>query len=619
MNQDNKKAPKFNIIYGMLIFFLVYSIFGSLFGKEEAITTIPEFEDQVRKGIVTQVVINEGSIGSDVSFSFETSDLPDLNDYNQKKAKAKVKVLTVHYPAAFLGQLKKLLDDNNVEYSSKAVTRGFFSFLLSWLPLLLIIGVWLYMSKRSGMMGKGGALSMGKSKAKLLGDNVNTTFEDVAGIDEIKPEVEDIIEFLKDPWNFSKLGARVPKGILLVGAPGTGKTLLAKALAGESGVPFFSMSGSEFVEMFVGVGASRVRDLFAQAKERSPSIIFIDELDAVGRHRGAGLGGGHDEREQTLNQLLVEMDGLEENNYAIIIAATNRPDVLDKALLRPGRFDRQVVVPIPDVKGREAILKVHAKKIPVLAKDVDLVKIAKGTPGFTGADLENLLNEAALHAGRKKSEKVTNADVEYAQEKIMMGVENKSRVISPQEKKIIAYHEAGHTLVAKLTPGADPVHKVSIISRGSALGVTLQLPEQDRLLHTKESLTTLVKILLGGRVAEEIVLKDISTGAQNDLERLTDVVKNMVTKWGMSELGVRTFGKQDDEVFLGRDIGLAQQRDYSDKAAEEIDSQIKIIIKEQYGVVMGLIESNLEILHGISDALMEKETLKEEEINAFFD
>ncbi|MEK7712648.1 MAG: ATP-dependent zinc metalloprotease FtsH, partial [Nitrospirota bacterium] len=419
--------------------------------------------------------------------------------------------------------------------------------------------------------------SFGKSKAKLMSDKaVKINFADVAGIEEAKEEVQEIIDFLKSPQKFSKLGGKIPKGVLLVGAPGTGKTLLAKAIAGEAGVPFFSISGSDFVEMFVGVGASRVRDLFEQAKKSAPCIIFIDEIDAVGRHRGAGIGGGHDEREQTLNQLLVEMDGFEGNAGVIILAATNRPDVLDPALLRPGRFDRQVVVPVPDVKGRLEIIKVHTKNIP-LDENVKLEVIARGAPGFTGADLANLVNEAALLAARKSKSNVDMSDFEFAKDKVLMGVERKSMIISDEEKKNTAYHEAGHTLVAKLTPGTDPIHKVSIIPRGRALGVTQQLPIDDRYTYSKDYLLKTLEVLLGGRAAEEIALKHMTTGAGNDLERATELARRMVTEWGMSEkLGPLTFGKKDEQIFLGREI--ARHKDYSEKTATDIDEEVKRLV-----------------------------------------
>ncbi|HXC92841.1 MAG TPA: ATP-dependent zinc metalloprotease FtsH, partial [Geobacteraceae bacterium] len=437
-------------------------------------------------------------------------------------------------------------------------------------------------------------------------------FEDVAGIEEAKEELEEIIQFLKDPKKFTRLGGRIPKGVLLMGPPGTGKTLLARAIAGEAGVPFFSISGSDFVEMFVGVGASRVRDLFVQGKKSAPCIIFIDEIDAVGRHRGAGLGGGHDEREQTLNQLLVEMDGFESNEGVILIAATNRPDVLDPALLRPGRFDRQVVVPRPDVKGREMILKVHAKKVP-LAADVNLELMARGTPGFSGADLSNAVNEAALLAARRNKEKVEMIDFDDAKDKVLMGVERRSMVISEEEKNSTAYHEAGHTLVAKLLPGTDPIHKVSIIPRGRALGVTMQLPIEDKHSYTKESLLDRIAVLMGGRAAEEIIFSTMTTGAGNDIERATEMARKMVCEWGMSEkLGPVSFGKKDEQIFLGRE--MAMHKNFSEATAVEIDNEIRRIVDQNYARVKALLTDNVEILHRISRALVEKENLTGAEV-----
>jgi len=466
---------------------------------------------------------------------------------------------------------------------------------------------------RQMQTGGNKALSFGKSRARLVSDkSVKVTFADVAGVEEAKMEVQEIIDFLKDPQKFSKLGGKIPKGVLLVGSPGSGKTLLARAIAGEAGVPFFSISGSDFVEMFVGVGASRVRDLFEQAKKNAPCIVFIDEIDAVGRHRGAGLGGGHDEREQTLNQLLVEMDGFEGNEGVIIIAATNRPDVLDPALLRPGRFDRQVVVPIPDVKGREAILKVHTRKIP-LDEHVSLDVIARGTPGFSGADLANLVNEAALLAARMSKSKVEMSDFEFAKDKVLMGVERRSMIISEEEKKNTAYHEAGHALVAKLTPGTDPIHKVSIIPRGRALGVTQQLPLDDRYTYSRDYLLNALKVLMGGRAAEKIALHHMTTGAGNDLERATDLARRMVTEWGMSEkLGPLTFGKKDEQIFLGREI--AKHKDYSEKIAEEIDEEVRNMVTWAYEEAKSLLTENFEILDTFAKTLLEKETMDRLEI-----
>ncbi|GIW39709.1 MAG: ATP-dependent zinc metalloprotease FtsH [Candidatus Binatia bacterium] len=484
---------------------------------------------------------------------------------------------------------------------------------VQWFPMLLLIGVWIFFMRQM-QIGGGKAMAFGKSRAKLLSENQQrVTFDDVAGIDEAKEEVQEIIAFLKDPKKFTRLGGRIPKGVLVVGAPGTGKTLLAKAIAGEAGVPFFSISGSDFVEMFVGVGASRVRDLFVQGKKNAPCIIFIDEIDAVGRHRGAGLGGGHDEREQTLNQLLVEMDGFESNEGVILIAATNRPDVLDPALLRPGRFDRRVVVPRPDVKGREGILRVHLRRVPI-DDDVDIGLLARGTPGFAGADLENLVNEAALLAARQNKDKVSMADFEKAKDKVLMGSERKSMIISLEERRNTAYHEAGHALVAKLIPGADPVHKVTIIPRGMALGVTQQLPIDERHTYSKEYLEARLAINFGGRAAEEIALGHQTTGAGDDLEKATDLARRMVCEWGMSEkLGPMTFGKKEEQIFLGRDF--TQVQDYSEQTAVEIDNEVRRILMTAYERAKTLLCENRELLDRIAEALLEKESLDGAEID----
>ncbi len=479
--------------------------------------------------------------------------------------------------------------------------------LVSWFPMILLIAVWIFFMRQM-QAGGGKAFSFGRSKARLINDQTKkVTFKDVAGVEEAKEEVQEIVDFLKNPQKFTKLGGKIPKGVLLVGPPGTGKTLLAKAIAGEAGVPFFSISGSEFVEMFVGVGAARVRDLFQQAKRSAPCIIFIDEIDAVGRYRGAGLGGGHDEREQTLNQLLVEMDGFDASEGVILIAATNRPDVLDPALLRPGRFDRQVIVPMPDVRGREEILKVHAKNVP-LAENVDLSVIARGTPGFSGADLANLVNEAALLAARKGKEKVEMDDFEEAKDKVLMGKERKSMVISEEEKKLTAYHEAGHALVAKLLPGSDPVHKVSIIPRGKALGVTQQLPMDEKYTYSKKYLLTRLAVLLGGRAAEEIIFNDYTTGAGNDLAQATELVRKMVCNWGMSEkIGPVTFGRREEHIFLGKE--LVQSRDYSEETARAIDEEIKNTVSRTYHEVKNLLTKHIDLLHKIAGLLLEKETI----------
>ncbi|MBI5559928.1 MAG: ATP-dependent metallopeptidase FtsH/Yme1/Tma family protein [Deltaproteobacteria bacterium] len=495
----------------------------------------------------------------------------------------------------------------------EADTPGWGTILVSWFPMLLLIGIWVFFMRQM-QAGGGKAMSFGKSRARLLTESQHVyTFKDVAGIDEAKEEVSEIIDFLKAPKKFTKLGGRIPKGVLLVGAPGTGKTLLAKAIAGEAGVPFFSISGSDFVEMFVGVGASRVRDLFVQGKKNAPCIIFIDEIDAVGRHRGAGLGGGHDEREQTLNQLLVEMDGFESSEGVIIVAATNRPDVLDPALLRPGRFDRTVVVPKPDIRGRHEILKVHTFKTP-LDEDVELETIARGTPGFSGADISNLVNEAALLAVRRGKEKVGEAEFDDAKDKLLMGKERKSMIISEEEKKSTAYHEAGHTLAARLIPGTDPIHKVSIIPRGMALGVTQQLPIDERHTYSKEYLMDSIAVLMGGRAAEELVLNHFTTGAGNDIEKATEIARKMVCEWGMSEkLGPLTFGKKEEHIFLGKE--MAQSRDFSEQTARDIDSEIKKTVNDSYLRARGLLSDKIDVLHEVAKALLEKEVLDEGEIN----
>jgi len=511
--------------------------------------------------------------------------------------------------------LVKTLRSKNVKITAKPLDENpwYMTLLVSWLPMLLLIGVWIFFMRQM-QAGGGKAMSFGKSRAKLLTESggQKVTFADVAGIEEAKEELQEIIAFLRDPKKFTRLGGRIPKGVLLVGPPGTGKTLLARAIAGEAGVPFFSISGSDFVEMFVGVGAARVRDLFIQGKKSAPCIIFIDEIDAVGRHRGAGLGGGHDEREQTLNQLLVEMDGFEANEGLILVAATNRPDVLDPALLRPGRFDRQVVVPKPDAKGREQILGVHTKKIP-LAEDVKLEILAKGTPGFTGADLANLCNEAALHAASQGLQKVTMDCFESAKDKVMMGRERRSMIISDEEKTSTAYHEAGHAIVATLSPGADPIHKVSIIPRGMALGVTQQLPIDERHTYSKDYLMSTVTILMGGRVAEELVRGELTTGAGNDIERATFIARKMVCEWGMSEkMGPVTFGQKQDLIFLGRD--MTRQQDYSEATARDIDQEVRGIVNTCYERARNILRTNIHVLHQVAKTLLEKEVVDGAEI-----
>lgn len=514
-------------------------------------------------------------------------------------------------------ELIPMLRQSGVDIAVKAPdeTPWYLSIFISWFPMLLLIGVWIFFMRQMQMGGgKGGALSFGKTRAKLQGEGeVKVTFKDVAGIDEAKEDLEEIVDFLRDPQKFTKLGGRIPKGVLLTGAPGTGKTLLAKAIAGEAQVPFFTISGSDFVEMFVGVGASRVRDLFNQGKKNAPCIIFIDEIDAVGRHRGAGLGGGHDEREQTLNQLLVEMDGFEANDGVIIIAATNRPDVLDPALLRPGRFDRQVIVPVPDIKGRQMILEIYGKKTK-MAAEVDMAVIARGTPGFSGADLENLVNEAALMAARKGKEEIDADQLELAKDKIMMGAERRSMIINDDEKEITAYHEAGHALVAHLLPGTDPIHKVTIIPRGRALGLTMQLPIDEKHTHAKKFLLNSISILFGGRVAEKIIFDEITTGAGNDIERASELARKMVCEWGMSdELGPLSYGKKEEQIFLGREI--SRHRDYSEDTARKIDDAVKKIIIEANDRVTQLLTDNRDILERIAKDLLERETIILEDMN----
>jgi cell division protease FtsH len=489
----------------------------------------------------------------------------------------------------------------------------YITLLVSWLPMLLLIGVWIFFMRQM-QSGGGKAMAFGKSRAHLVTDkSKKVTFADVAGVEEAKAELEEVIDFLRDPKKYTKLGGRIPKGLLLVGQPGTGKTLLARAIAGEADVPFMSISGSDFVEMFVGVGASRVRDLFTQGKKNAPCIIFIDEIDAVGRHRGAGLGGGHDEREQTLNQLLVEMDGFESSEGVILVSATNRPDVLDPALLRPGRFDRQVVVPLPDVKGREKILEVHARKVP-LAEDVDFAVIARGTPGFSGADIENLVNESVLYAARFDKEKVNMSDFEYAKDKVMMGTERKSMVISEEEKKNTAYHETGHALVARMLPGTDPIHKVTIIPRGMALGLTQQLPVDEKHTYPREYLLKSIMILLGGRAAEELILKDFTTGAGNDIERATNLARKMVCEWGMSDqMGPLSYGKKEEQIFLGREF--ATHKDYSEDTARMIDQEVSRIVMTGYEDAKKILSDHMDLLNRIAAELLEKEVINGQELD----
>ena len=509
---------------------------------------------------------------------------------------------------------ERVWEKNNIIIIANEPTVSFFDYLIQFSPWLLIIFFWFFIMRRmQGGGGQNGIFSFAKSKAKIISpDKPKTTFKDVAGCDEAKVELQEIVDFLKKPLKFKKIGAKIPRGALLLGPPGTGKTLLAKAVSGEAGVPFFTISGAEFVEMFVGVGASRVRDLFSQAKRNSPSIIFIDEIDAVGRHRGAGLGGGHDEREQTLNQILVEMDGFETDDSVILIAATNRPDVLDKALLRPGRFDRQIVVDVPSLDGREAILKIHTKKTP-LSKDVDLKIIAKGTPGLAGADLENLVNESALFAARRNKKQVSMSDFEDAKDKVMMGVERKSMILTPHDKKIISYHEAGHALVAYFTELADPVHKITIIPRGRALGLTAQLPKDEKFNYSRSYLLAKLDVLMGGRSAEKLIFKDTSTGAGNDIAVATDIARKMVTEWGMcNEIGPLTFGKKNEEVFLGREI--SHSRDYSDRISALIDENITGLVKKAEKKADDILLKNIKHLHKVAEALLEFESISGNEM-----
>jgi len=555
--------------------------------------SITQLTDRIKSGQIAKMTIKTTeviSVGADKQ-EYRTS-------LSNEKYKADLMALAA--------EKKEGTTEAKTEVEEEASSSPWWPALYYLLPFVLIFGFWIFMLRQ---MQSGGnkALSFGKSRAKLLSNQQKrVTFKDVAGVEEAKEELQEIIEFLKEPQKFQKLGGRIPKGVLMMGPPGTGKTLLARAIAGEANVPFFSISGSDFVEMFVGVGASRVRDLFEQGKKNAPCIIFIDEIDAVGRHRGAGLGGGHDEREQTLNQLLVEMDGFESNDGVILIASTNRPDVLDPALLRPGRFDRRVVVSRPDVRGREGILKVHTRKIP-LGEDVDISVIARGTPGFTGADLANLVNEAALNAARYNKKVVAMADFELAKDKVLMGAERKSMVISNEEKRVTAYHEAGHTLVGLKVPNADPVHKVTIIPRGMALGVTQQLPEGDRHNYTKEYLLGQISILMGGRIAEETFLGNITTGASNDIEKATELARAMVCEYGMSELGPLTFGKKEEQIFLGREI--AQHRDYSEETSIRIDSEVRKIVTDQYERARRIIDENRDTMVRLAEALLEHESL----------
>jgi len=590
MNSNVKNAVFWVVLICVVV--LLWAVVNANGRKKEEALTLTRFLNEVEAGRVASVEIT----GHDVKGSFR-----------EDATKVLKTTIPLNYPDIY-----KILRDKNVNVAIKDTSStGWMSILLQSIPFILLIAFWIFMMRQ---MQSGGnkALSFGKSRARLhSSQQKKVTFKDVAGVEEAKEELQEIIEFLREPQKFQKLGGRIPKGVLLIGPPGTGKTLLARAIAGEANVPFFSISGSDFVEMFVGVGASRVRDLFEQGKKNAPCIIFIDEIDAVGRHRGAGLGGGHDEREQTLNQLLVEMDGFESNEGVILVAATNRPDVLDPALLRPGRFDRRVVVPRPDVKGREHILKVHTKKIP-LGDDVELSVVARGTPGFAGADLANLVNEAALVAARQNRKVVTMYDMETAKDKVMMGAERKSMMLTEQERRTTAYHEAGHALVAVIIPDADPLHKVTIIPRGMALGLTMQLPIDDKHSYSKEYLKGQIAILMAGRIAEEMFLNQTTTGAGNDIERATDLARKMVCEWGMSELGPLSFGKKEEQIFLGREI--AQHRDYSEETALKIDEQVRSMVDEQYQRSRTILEDRRDALERIAHALLEREILDGEEV-----
>ena len=584
-----------NLAIWLVIGVVLMTVFNQFSTRQVAQNTIEysQFLEEVKAGRIAKVVIQGRTL--------------EATSTEGKKI--------ISYAPADLWMVSDLLK-NNVKVVAKPEEEQSFlmNLFVSWFPMLLLIGVWIFFMRQMQGGGKGGAFSFGKSRARMMDESANTvTFADVAGCDEAKEDVSELVDFLRDPSKFQKLGGRIPRGVLMVGNPGTGKTLLAKAIAGEAKVPFFSISGSDFVEMFVGVGAARVRDMFEQAKKHAPCIIFSDEIDAVGRQRGAGLGGGNDEREQTLNQLLVEMDGFEGTAGVIVIAATNRPDVLDPALLRPGRFDRQVVVPLPDIRGREQILMVHMRKVPV-APDVKADIIARGTPGFSGADLANLVNEAALFAARGNKRLVDMEDFERAKDKIMMGAERRSMVMPEEERKNTAYHESGHVLVAKLLPKTDPVHKVTIIPRGRALGVTMQLPEQDRYSQDRDRLLNTIAVLFGGRIAEEIFMNQMTTGASNDFERATDIARRMVTQWGMSDaLGTMVYGENEGEVFLGRSI--TTHKNVSEATMQQVDAEIRRIIDQQYGLARRLIEENRDKIEAMTQALLEWETLDADQIN----
>ena len=581
-----------NLFLWLIVAIVLVSVFSN-FGPRQSVTekvSYSQFLKEIDQGQVNSVTIEDDKIIKGVT----------------KNNHRFVTYMPVH-DSALLGELLKY--GVNVNGQEKQQESFLLHLFINWFPMLLLIGVWVFFMRQMQGGGGRGAMSFGRSRARLLGeDQVKVTFADVAGVDEAKEEVKELVDFLRDPTKFQNLGGRIPRGVLLVGSPGTGKTLLARAVAGEAKVPFFTISGSDFVEMFVGVGASRVRDMFEQAKKQAPCIIFIDEIDAVGRHRGAGLGGGHDEREQTLNQLLVEMDGFEGNEGVIVIAATNRPDVLDPALLRPGRFDRQVVVPLPDIRGREQILKVHLAKVPI-EDGVSILPIARGTPGFSGADLANLINEAALFTARANKRTVSMQELEKAKDKIMMGAERRSMVMDDNEKKLTAYHEAGHAIVGLTVPEHDPVYKVSIIPRGRALGVTMFLPEQDRYSHSKRRLESQLASLFGGRVAEELIfgVESVTTGASNDIMRATDIARKMVTSWGLSTLGPLTFGQEEGEVFLGRTVN--QNKEISNETARQIDEEVRVIIDRNFQRAKAILTENLDALHRMANGLIKYETI----------
>ncbi len=584
-----------NMAIWLVIGIVLMTVFNQFNNRQAVLGSLEysQFLEEVKQGRITKVVIQGRTL---------------------EATTAEGKKITTYAPPD-LWMVSDLLK-NNVKVVAKPEEEQSFltSIFVSWFPMLLLIGVWVFFMRQMQGGGKGGAFSFGKSRARMMDESSNTiTFADVAGCDEAKEEVYEMVDFLKDPSKFQKLGGRIPRGVLLVGSPGTGKTLLAKAIAGEAKVPFFSISGSDFVEMFVGVGAARVRDMFEQAKKQSPCIIFIDELDAVGRQRGAGLGGGNDEREQTLNQMLVEMDGFEPSVGVIVVAATNRPDVLDPALLRPGRFDRQVVVPLPDIRGREQILKVHMRKVPV-APDIDASILARGCPGFSGADLANLVNEAALFAARSNKRLVDMEDFERAKDKIMMGAERRSMVMPEEERKNTAYHESGHAVVAKLLPKTDPVHKVTIIPRGRALGLTMQLPDQERYSQDRERLLSTITVLFGGRIAEELFMQQMTTGASNDFQRATDLARRMVTQWGMSEsMGIMVYGEEEGEIFLGRSV--TTHRNVSENTMQKVDNEVRRILDEQYARARRLLEDNRDKVEAMTAALLELETIDADQIN----